>query len=454
MRRGLKGVTVVVGTVTLAWCAVAESAAAATVAVEFDGGLLRLVYAAGAGERNDVVLRRMEKGRRGYTEWTVVDTGAVVGAGKACAVVDAHTARCVSPAGGGGFRSVDGARVGLGDLDDRLAVTTDVIPSGLVADGGIGHDEISGSPGQDQLVGGVGDDRLFGGVGNDRLKGGGGSDAVYGQEGFDFLDDGDRDGPGEAPGSDTLDAGADGGQVSYGRRRVGVTVDLADPEGDGATGEGDRLSGVTDVVGGRGDDWLAGDDRANVLRAGGAGDDTLIGRGGRDYLYVFGGANRASRLFGGAGDDNLWGDSARIVCGAGFDVVLRPRARARLERDCERVAFSDYDDRYERRFTALPMRDGSLRYRVHCPLILGLDSEHRSRCSARVRVREASRPHRLLASGDLPTGAWAEEVVKARLTPLGLRLASRAAGVLATMKITGRLMGSRTHWTITLKARR
>jgi Ca2+-binding RTX toxin-like protein len=82
----------------------------------------------------------------------------------------------------------------------------------------------------------------------------------------------------------------------------------------------DLLFGMENVLGGRGDDTLIGDDSANNLNGnngndmvfGGGGDDTLIGLWGNDTLT------------GGAGNDTLIGsmDDDSMNGGLGLDVFL------------------------------------------------------------------------------------------------------------------------------------
>lgn len=73
------------------------------------------------------------------------------------------------------------------------------------------------------------------------------------------------------------------------------------------------ITGFEHVIGGRGNDVLVGDDRANILDGGG-GNDILEGRGGRDLLL--GGAG-ADTLYGGGGEDVLIGGSTAFD-GGGF----------------------------------------------------------------------------------------------------------------------------------------
>ena len=119
-------------------------------------------------------------------------------------------------------------------------------------------------------AGGAGD-RLMGRGGADKLVGNGTSIAVY------------SDSPG------------------------GVTVDLRKGTGTGSDAQGDRLSGIVQVVGSNFDDILLGSAARDTLE-GGKGNDRLESRGGRDTLR------------GGDGNDTLLGsDQGGILQGDGGD---------------------------------------------------------------------------------------------------------------------------------------
>jgi Ca2+-binding RTX toxin-like protein len=104
--------------------------------------------------------------------------------------------------------------------------------------------------------------------------------------------------------------------VDYGASRKPISVDL-DPGRKGVFGTGsdgaagDLFNSVENVLGGRRDDTISGDNAGNLLR-GGKGDDTLLGGGGRD------------RLFGERGDDRLDGGRGRdlLVGGGGEDTFV------------------------------------------------------------------------------------------------------------------------------------
>jgi hypothetical protein len=62
--------------------------------------------------------------------------------------------------------------------------------------------------------------------------------------------------------------GPDADELSYAGRAAAVAVDLAEPGPDRAPGEGDPVTGIESVTGGRGDDRLPGDGGANRLTRG------------------------------------------------------------------------------------------------------------------------------------------------------------------------------------------
>jgi Ca2+-binding RTX toxin-like protein len=385
-----------------------------------------LVYAAGPGEANRVAIQA----EAGTNTFLVADPGAAIAAGDSCVPVDAHAARCgprsgpdgrARPivvaridAGDGadelrwmGDARLDGARVLGGEGDDALAAPPS--QSGSLVYGGPGDDrlggaavddELYGEDGDDQLIaglsdrlsGGRGDDHLTGSRGDDDMDGGEGADVVRGLGGADELLDSEK-----APTRDVLDGGRGRDRVSYRRRRRGVRVDLARGRG-GEPSEGDVLVSIRDVVGGRGDDVLAGDSRGN----------RIIGNGGAD------------RLLGRSGGDELTIDSGRetLSCGARTDRVFgEPVAGVRILSDCELFG------RYVATPSPYPFRSGggALRYRVTCPVLYYDTGDDDYPCSVRLTIREAVAPHRVLAAGRLPFRRGQRRVLTATLTPLGRR---------------------------------
>jgi PASTA domain/RTX calcium-binding nonapeptide repeat (4 copies) len=154
--------------------------------------------------------------------------------------------------------------------------------------GGPGNDVISSESGNDFLDGGTGDDKLNAGGGNDSLDGGR-LDVLNGPEGNDELNGG--------AGADAmLFAGAPGNDVLI----------ATPPEGSFPAGgfvdtytEVERFS----LYGLAGDDTLTGAGGVDFL-GGGDGNDTLSGAGGADGLD---GGSGNDALSGGPGNDFLFG---------------------------------------------------------------------------------------------------------------------------------------------------
>jgi len=418
-------------------------------------------YVAAAGERNTLHVRHDYDEASG-SSWIFSDAGAFISPGRSCMAIDEHTVKCGARGARHAKRALQNATVRLADLDDELRFTeaapTELsIPpppalpplpaeSGFLdayggdgddqlfagggdslnfVEGGAGNDQLFGAANSDVLDGGSGDDRLIAGPGEDDLDGGGGSDQLFGGGGPDTLTDGDRDGgqDGSVPGPDVLDGGAGAeDRISYKQRKTAVTVDLADTHPEGALGEGDTVSGIESIVGGRGDDRLAGDHGRNSL-AGGPGSDQLRGRGGRDFIFAGGG-------------DLVW-------CGRGADLVLSLAAHAFLHRDCERVMSGATPSMTPYPRTIAP---DHIAYRVPC-------FERRPRCGRTVRLTEASGKGRLLARGTVARGHVAR-IVDVVLTRLGRRLALREHGVRAIVRVIITQWGhSKVTWTIRLKVR-
>jgi hypothetical protein len=146
---------------------------------------------------------------------------------------------------------------------------------------------VSGGAGDDTILGSPGDDVLSGGPGRDLILPGTGHDVVRGDSGFDAA--------------------------SFCGTQAPVALSLDDVANDGVAGQGANIrSDIEDLVGGDGNDTLAGDGASNRL-VGGLGGDALDGGAGPDALA------------GGDGDDRL---SARdnvgeeLDCGAGDDVAV------------------------------------------------------------------------------------------------------------------------------------
>jgi Ca2+-binding RTX toxin-like protein len=201
---------------------------------------------------------------------------------------------------------------------------------------------IRGNNSRNTLTGTSDDDIIFGLGGRDTIFAGSGNDFIVG---------------GHDP--DRIDGGDDVDTASYEDSLMGVVVDLVTGRGIGGDAEGDRLFNIENLVGSRHDDFLNGNDQANVL-VGGGGLDFLDGRGGDDHLFggsgddiLHGGAG-ADEIVGGPGTDTVtYGDSPVVVPLGGYNgVVVSLQEGLGYSGDAdgdtlasiENVAGSDHDD--------------------------------------------------------------------------------------------------------------
>lgn len=148
--------------------------------------------------------------------------------------------------------------------------------------------------------------------------------------------------------------------------------------------------------------------------------------------------SRVESAVGGHGDDDLVVLHA-ARCGDGTDLVDNQfLADIRLPHDCEMLALRS-DGMTSIHPTAVTASAAT--FALSCP-----------GCTPTVRVREAGRRHRRLASGTLTSGA---DAVTVTLTPLGRRLAARARGVWATVRLAGYYAdGAQPKWSFKLKVPR
>lgn len=195
--------------------------------------------------------------------------GATAGIG--CTLVGAGIVRC-APAqelwaelgGGDDNLTVDGmdggrATVWAGAGDDTVDLSAVTVGA---------NSWITGDGGNDELLSGLGDMTIDGGTGADHM---------------------------------------DGATVTYGSRTAPVAVDLGASTG-GAAGEADSYGPkVANVIGGGGDDHIAGNAAMNTL-SGGLGDDTLVGGAGRDIVY----GDYYNTYGSQAGNDMIWGDQPDV----------------------------------------------------------------------------------------------------------------------------------------------
>ncbi len=307
------------------------------------------------------------------------------------------------------LRDADGNYVNGGVQAGAADQITGTAASELIQ-GLLGDDALLGRAGDDVIEGGAGNDLLMGGLGADELDGGDGNDIIYGSSdgalyyptdtsyqraspaqpvvlglGFTWLHtspgpdaDGfeqgnlssnvDRDqqagdagnvidgGAGQdsiyaGTGADVVHGGDDaddivgmaGGDMLYGDagndRIRGDGADYVPPGFENVTQTAAALHGADMIDGGLGNDLLIGQGSDDVLY-GGLGDDELYGDdrdnldtpnavNGADYLDGGDGADdlvgggRNDDLFGGLGDDRLWGDGGAVATtSAGFVQVL------------------------------------------------------------------------------------------------------------------------------------
>jgi Ca2+-binding RTX toxin-like protein len=223
----------------------------------------------------------------------------------------------------------------IDDQGTRETVTsaaTSVV--GDVFVGGAGDDIFTGTEGDDIASGGAGDDTLNGLGGNDILNGNDGADTILGGAGNDTLSGGsDNDTLSGGLGNDTLDGGGGADTASYAGETDDMFIDLAAGTARRGSAEDpveDTLILIDNVLGGAGNDTIAGDADANSLD-GGAGNDTLNGAGNADTLNggegddTLNGGDGNDTVNGGEGDDTInytFGDGADTVDGgAGFDTL-------------------------------------------------------------------------------------------------------------------------------------
>jgi hypothetical protein len=379
------------------------SAGAATLHIEPGAfGIGHAFYTAGPGERNRPAVAFEADGQ----DFTISDPGAAIAPGAYCDSIDEHTAHCTAPQitlpnAPDWARRIQSFEAQLGDMDDRFTSPAGVA---VVANGGPGSDVLEG------------------GSGGDVFDGGGGRDVLVGGEGADIFTDGDSD---SGAGPDRLDGGPDGNRVSYERRRVGVTIDLAAGTA-GAPGENDVLTGFDEAVGGDGGDRISGTDDPNAL-VGNGGDDVITGLSGADLIEAGDGDDRVS---GGAGNDYLDGGKGVDApsCGTGRDVVMSTTLGELLGPLCDVVGVGRIGG-----FLPLLPRPTSVSRRavvVRAACLPDPDEDYHP-CRGTVKLHEAGGRRRLFARATFALeGHVSEREVRLRLTPLGRRLVSRRGGVL------------------------
>ncbi|NDC64400.1 MAG: calcium-binding protein, partial [Planctomycetia bacterium] len=210
---------------------------------------------------------------------------------------------------GGARDEILAGGAGTDMLDDSAAQGDLTIDLEAGAARGQGSDNVSGienaigGSGNDTIIGDAGANLLRGGAGTDVISAAGGNDSLSGDAGDDSLDGG--------AGDDSLDGGAGDDTADFRSALSSLKVDLGKGS---ATGDGtDSLTSIENVVGGSGDDEIAGDVHDNTL-AGGPGNDRLVGAGGNDRLD---GQDGSDTLIGGSGADVLIGGPGDNKCSSG-----------------------------------------------------------------------------------------------------------------------------------------
>ncbi|HEX8856167.1 MAG TPA: calcium-binding protein [Thermoleophilaceae bacterium] len=249
---------------------------------------------------------------------------------------------------------------GLGG-DDSVSASNGVGALTLLSvDGGAGNDTVNGSDGPDLLVGGEGNDVLGGGAGDDRIVGDRGSDTMNGGAGDDTLvwnngdgsdvmngDDGrdDVEVNGSPTAGDVFTVQPNGARIKFDRTNlVPFSLDIGSSEtmhanglaGDDTITVGEVGSFAVTAAGGAGNDTLTGRGSSETF-LGGSGNDTIAPGGGIDFVSGDEGDDHvnvrdktADLAVGGAGNDSVVADAGRLDILDGFEAVDRtPNATPR-----------------------------------------------------------------------------------------------------------------------------
>lgn len=177
--------------------------------------------------------------------------------------------------------------------------------------GGSAPDGLQGSAEDNLLAGGGGGDTVAGTAGDDTIKGDAGVDSLFGGDDHDVIEGGG--------GADSMAGGPGPDAADYSGALAGIHVTIDDVANDGIPAEGDNvMTTIENVIGGRFNDNIDGNDNPNTL-FGGLGTDTLRGFGEAD---VIAGGKGSDELRGGNGPDELHAiDSTQdsLFCGANTD---------------------------------------------------------------------------------------------------------------------------------------
>jgi Ca2+-binding RTX toxin-like protein len=174
--------------------------------------------------------------------------------------------------------------------------------------GGTGNDVLRAHGSWNLLLGGDGDDYLYALGNNNLLTGDAGNDTFQIDHGSSARGNTLNGGSGNdlfnifGGSGNSVIGGFGNDTASYSGTMLGVQIDLSSGTAAGAEIGAGSLSTIENVIGGAGNDMLAGDTNANRLE-GGEGNDTIKGGAGNDFLL------------GGSGTDTLsYADSpGRVV---------------------------------------------------------------------------------------------------------------------------------------------
>jgi ELWxxDGT repeat protein len=166
----------------------------------------------------------------------------------------------------------------------------------------VAPETITGDASNNRFVGGLGTDTLKGLGGNDQLGGERSADKLYGGSGNDILSGG--------AGADILSGGTGTDTASYYSDLGSVKISLDGSITATGTAKGDKLTSIENLLGTK------------------SGDDTLVGNGGKNYIYGYSGndtikgRNGDDQLRGGFGADTLTGGGGndQFIYKAPFEV--------------------------------------------------------------------------------------------------------------------------------------
>ena len=213
---------------------------------------------------------------------------------------------------GSGSSSGSGSGIGPNGIVDGTTNDDVILPLFIDVDG----DQVDGADGDDDVIFAYeGDDYVDAGAGNDTVEGGQGADTLSGGEGTNILRGGDEDDVFiGGDGADKFDGGRDEDVIDYSGSGEAVNVDLSTSSLSGGDADNDTIiGGIDGVIGSDFDDTLTGFDHQGTSDPdvysnffdGGAGDDTIDGRGGDDELI--GGRQRFDPWRGWQRHDRLLG---------------------------------------------------------------------------------------------------------------------------------------------------